>query len=118
MTQWLTPESLMMGAMSGAILETYVIGEIMKSYLHNGREPAMFLYRDANQHEIDLVLEENGTLYPIEIKKTSNPGLNDYRSFGELAKLQKKSGLGAVLCLKPERIPLSRDVISIPVWEI
>jgi predicted AAA+ superfamily ATPase len=108
----------MMGAMAGAILETYVIGEILKSYLHNGREPAMWLYRDSNQKEVDIVLEENGTLYPIEIKKTSNPGSSDYHSFKELAKLQKKVGLGAVLCLKPERIPLSREVVSIPVWEV
>jgi len=118
LTKWLTPESLMMGAMAGAMLETYVVGEILKSYLHNGREPAMYLYRDANQNEIDIVLEENGTLYPIEIKKTANPGLNDYKSFRELAKLKKKIGLGAVLCLKNERLPLSREVVSIPVWEI
>ena len=116
--KWLTPESLMNGAMSGAIFETYAIGEILKSYLHNGREPAMYLYRDANQNEIDIVLEENGTLHPIEIKKTSNPGLSDYKSFKELSKLQKKVGLGAVICLKPERLPLSRDVVSIPIWEI
>jgi predicted AAA+ superfamily ATPase len=118
LTKWLTPESLMKGAMAGAILETYVVGEILKSYLHNGREPAVYFYRDANQNEVDLVLEENGTLYPIEIKKTANPGLDDCRSFKELEKLQKKVGLGAVLCLKDERMPLSRDVVSIPVWEI
>ena len=78
----------------------------------------MFLYRDANQCEIDVLLEENGTLYPIEIKRTANPGSGEYQNFRELAKLQKKTGLGAVLCLKDERIPLSRDLVSIPVWEI
>ena len=108
----------MMGALAGPILETYAIGEILKSYLHNGREPAIYLYRDKNQHEIDVILEENGMLYPIEIKKTSNPGPNDYQSFPELAKLKKKTGLGAVLCLKSERMPLSREVVSIPIWEI
>ena len=116
--KWLSPESLMMGAMAGPILETYVIGEIIKSYLHNGREPAVYFYRDKNQHEIDVILEENGMLYPIEIKKTSNPGPNDYQSFPELAKLKKKTGLGAILCLKSERMPLSREVVSIPIWEI
>jgi predicted AAA+ superfamily ATPase len=78
----------------------------------------MHLYRDANQNEVDIVLEEAGTLYPIEVKKTANPGLGDCKSFRELGKLQKKVGLGAVLCLKPERIPLSREVVSIPVWEV
>jgi predicted AAA+ superfamily ATPase len=81
----------MSGAMAGAILETYAVGEILKSYLHNGREPAMYLYRDKNQREIDVVLDENGTLYPIEIKKTSNPGLNDYQSFRELTSRSLRS---------------------------
>ena len=75
-------------------------------------------YRDANQHEIDIVLEEDGTLYPVEIKKTASPGLSDYKSFRELEKLKKKVGPGAVICLKGERIALSREVVSIPVWEI
>jgi predicted AAA+ superfamily ATPase len=118
LTKWLTPESLMNGAMAGAILETYVLGEILKSYLHNGKEPLMYLYRDTGQNEIDLVLEQNGTLYPIEIKKTANPGLNDYKNFNLLTKLKKKVGLGAVICLQQERMALSREVVSIPVWEI
>jgi len=118
LTRWPTPDTLMAGSMSGAILETYVIGEILKSYYHNGREPAMYLYRDANQNEVDIVLEEAGALYPIEVKKTANPDLGDCKSFKELGKLKKEIGLGAVLCLKPERIPLSREVILIPIWEI
>jgi predicted AAA+ superfamily ATPase len=92
LTKWLTPDSLMMGAMAGAILETYVIGEILRTYFHNGREPAIYFYRDKNQNEVDILLEENGVLYPIEIKKTASPGLNDYKSFKELEKLKKKIG--------------------------
>ena len=118
LTKWLTPETLMNGAMAGAILETYVVGEILKSYLHNGVEPAMWMYRDANQNEVDVVLEQNGTLYPIEVKKTMNPGLGDCKGFKELSKLQKKVGLGAVLCLKGERLAISREAASIPIWEI
>jgi len=118
LTKWLAPEPLMNGAMSGAILETYVVGEILKSYFHNGMEPAIWMYRDANQNEVDIVLEQNGILYPIEVKKTMNPGLGDCKSFKELNKLQKEIGLGAVLCLKPERLPISREAVSIPVWEI
>jgi predicted AAA+ superfamily ATPase len=118
LTRWLTPDALMNGAMSGAILETYVMAEILRSYLHHGIQPLMYLYRDTDQNEIDIVLEQNGTLYPIEIKKTANPGLNDIKSFNALHKLNKKVGLGAVLCLQPERIALSREAVSIPVWEI
>ncbi|MDR2870241.1 MAG: DUF4143 domain-containing protein, partial [Deferribacteraceae bacterium] len=118
LTKWLTAEALQHGAMAGAILETYAVGEILKSYLHNGKEPAMWLYRDSNQNEIDIVLEENDTLYPIEVKKTANPSLSDCRGFSELTKLKKKIGLGAILCMKAERMPLSREVVSIPIWEI
>jgi predicted AAA+ superfamily ATPase len=118
LTKWITPDNLMAGSMAGAILETYAVGEILKSYYHNGREPAMYLYRDADQKEIDIILEENGTLYPVEIKKTANPGLSDYKNFNILARLKKKVGLGAVICLQPQRIPLSREAVSIPVWEI
>ncbi|MCL2481466.1 MAG: ATP-binding protein [Spirochaetaceae bacterium] len=118
LTKWLTPESLMNGAMSGAILETYAVGEILKSYFHNGIEPAIWMYRDANQNEVDIVLEQDGTLYPIEIKKTMNPGSDDCKCFKELNKLKKKVGLGAVLCLKTERLAISREAVSIPIWEI
>jgi predicted AAA+ superfamily ATPase len=118
LTRWNTPESLMSGAMDGAMLETYIVGEILKSYLHNGKEPIMYLYRDVDQKEIDIVIEENGTLYPIEIKKTANPQPFDYKYFTQINKLKKKVGMGAIICLQPERIPLSREVVSIPVWEI
>jgi len=118
LTKWLTPESLMSGAMAGAILETYAVGEILKSYLHNGVEGTMWMYRDANQNEIDIVLERNGILYPLEIKKTMNPGSADCKSFREVGKLKKKIGLGAILCLKPERMAISREAVSIPIWEI
>jgi predicted AAA+ superfamily ATPase len=118
LTKWITPDNLMAGSMAGSMLETYVVGEILKSYYHNGRQPAMYLYRDADQREVDIVLEENGTLYPIEVKKTANPGPGDYSSFSVLNRLNKKVGLGAVICLQPERISLSREVVSIPVWEI
>jgi predicted AAA+ superfamily ATPase len=118
LTKWLTPESLMKGALAGAILETYVVGEILKSYLHNGEEPLMYMYRDANQNEVDIVLEQDGTLYPIEIKRTASPSMADCKSFKELEKLKKKVGLGAVICLQDERIALSRSAVSIPVWEV
>jgi predicted AAA+ superfamily ATPase len=121
LTRWTTPETLAAGAMAGPIFETYAVGEIRRSYLHNGMEPQMSFYRDANRNEIDVILERDGKLHPIEIKKTANPGANDFKNFalaGKLDKLDKKAGLGAVVCLQPERIALSREVVSIPVWEI
>ena len=69
---WLSADVLERGAMSGAMLETWVVSEIIKSYLHYGRTPRIYLYRDKDKREIDVLIEENGTLYPEEIKKTAS----------------------------------------------
>jgi predicted AAA+ superfamily ATPase len=116
--RWETPETLYAGAMDGAILETWCFGEILKSYWHNGIDPLIYFYRDTDQKEIDFVIEKNMTLYPVEVKKTAMPGGSDIRHFGALKKLGKKTGTGAVLCLSQDRIPINRDAVSIPVWEI
>jgi predicted AAA+ superfamily ATPase len=63
----------MSGAMSGALLENYAISEIVKSYYNSGREPFVHYYRDKDTKEIDIIIEGNGMLFPIEIKKTATP---------------------------------------------
>ena len=67
-----TPQSLEAGYLNGAILETWAFAEILKSYWHNGLDPYIYFYRDADQKEIDFIIERNMTLYPIEVKKTSS----------------------------------------------
>ena len=83
LTKWNTPETLEAGAKSGEILETFVIAEILKSYLHNGRKPNISFYRDKDKKEIDVILEENGKVYPIEIKKKTNPDKKDIKNLLE-----------------------------------
>jgi predicted AAA+ superfamily ATPase len=116
--RWETPETLYAGAMDGAILETWCFGEIMKSYWHNGLNPLIYFYRDTDQKEIDFIIEKNMTLYPIEVKKTAQANETDTKHFAALKKLGKKIGTGAVLCLGQNRIPINREIVSIPVWEI
>jgi predicted AAA+ superfamily ATPase len=116
--RWETPDTLYSGAMDGAILETYCFGEILKSYRHNGIDPLIYFYRDTDQKEIDFVIEKNMTLYPIEVKKNAMPDEADIKHFKVLEKLGKKIGMGAVLCLGQKRMPINRDAVSIPVWEI
>ena len=115
LTQWSTPESLESGAMSGAILETYMISEILKSYWHNGKTPYFYFYRDRDQKEIDLLIEKDGFLHPVEFKKSASPSVNIARTFSCLEKLACKVGFGAVICLKQKDILLSRTVAAIPV---
>ncbi len=114
-TQWSSPQSLEAGAMSGAMLESYVVAEILKSYWHNGKTPYMYYYRDTDQKEIDLIIEADDTLYPVEIKKTATFTKFPAKRFSVLAKLGKKIGHGAVLCLKSKDMPLSHEIDAIPI---
>jgi predicted AAA+ superfamily ATPase len=119
LTRWDSPESLMNGAMNGAMLETFAFTEILKSFWHNGKQESIYFYRDTNQKEIDFILEKNMTLYPVEVKKTTMPGKSDIRPFGVLAQLKRQIGTGAIICLSPDFSPLpNQNVISVPVWEI
>ena len=118
LTKWTDAKSLQNGAMSGAILETYIFAEILKSYWHNGVEPNFYYYRDADQKEIDLVIETAETLYPIEFKKTATPSKNSSKNFLELKKFNKKIGHGVVICFVEKDVSLSKDVTAIPVGYI
>ena len=116
LTKWNTPETLETGAKSGEILETFVVAEILKSYIHNGRKPNISFYRDKDKKEIDVILEENGKVYPIEIKKKTNPDKKDIKNFDVLKKAGLQVGEGAVICLAKTYLPLTESVNIIPVF--
>ena len=101
LTKWSNAETLESGAMNGAILENYVVAEIMKTYLNCGKEPYLYYYRDKDAKEIDIVLEHDGVLNPMEIKKTSNPGTELIKVFNLLDKSSTPRSKGAVICMKP-----------------
>ncbi|MDR1917950.1 MAG: ATP-binding protein [Christensenellaceae bacterium] len=116
---WNTPEQLYNGAMWGHIFETYVIGEIVKSYYNNGNiYPPLYYYRDANKNEIDLIIEDGETLHPVEIKAGDEPTKDAIKSFRLLENTAKKIGDGAVVCLSKYVLPLTENVRIIPVWFI
>lgn len=115
LTGWKTPQTLEAGAMSGEILETYVVSEILKSYWHNGKQANIYYYRDKDKREIDLLFEQDGTFYPVEIKKKTNPDKKDISTFQILDTLKLKKGAGAVICLATEYLPITKDVMFIPV---
>lgn len=118
LTKWTDSETLMNGAMSGAILENFVVSEIVKSYQNAGLEPFIYYYRDKDNKEIDIVLERNGTLYPLEVKKTMMPDKRWTNVFGVLDKTSLKRGTGGILCLSDKFTAFGRDNLIIPVWEI
>jgi len=118
LTKWSSPETLESGAMSGAILENYVVAEIRKTYLNCGKEPFMYYYRDKDAKEIDIVLEHDGVLNPVEIKKTANPGSELTRVFHLLEQASTPRSKGAILCMKPELSAIDRENYIVPIWMI
>lgn len=118
LTKWSNAETLESGAMNGAVLENYVVAEIRKTYLNCGKEPFLYYYRDKDAREIDIVLEHDGVLNPVEIKKTSNPGTELTKVFKLLDKSSVPRSKGAVICMKPALGAIDRDNYIVPVWMI
>lgn len=115
LTEWSSPETLEAGAMSGAILETFVVAEVLKSYWHNGKRAPLYYYRDKDKKEVDLLIVQDETIYPLEIKKTAAPDKAALKSMQALASLAKKVGPGGVICLADTLLPITADVSAIPV---
>ena len=119
LTSWTSKDTLENGAMSGAFFETFVVSEIVKSHLHNGRSPRLYYLRDNNNLEIDLLLERDGVLHPIEIKKTSAPSKSQTANFEKFRRAGIGNlGYGAVVCLADAIRPLSENAAAFPVWAI
>lgn len=118
LTRWSSAEVAEKGAMSGALLENFTISEIAKSYQNAGRSPYLYFYRDRDAKEIDVVLEENGKLYPLEIKKTVAPDRRITNTFAVVNRSPLERGAGAVLCLAQEFSAFDRDDLIIPIWMI
>lgn len=117
LTRWPTPETLASGAKAGNVFETFLISEIIKSYLNAGKvNLPLYFYRDRDGKEIDLVIESADTLHPIEIKMTASPNLSMAKSFKALDDVPgKKRGIGVVLCQYDRKLWLSEQVVVLPI---
>lgn len=117
LTKWTTPDVLKNGAMAGAFFETFVVSEIIKSYYNKGfLEPPIYFYRDKDMREIDLLIEDCGTLYPIEMKKHADPSKKDVDAFSVLDKIPGiKRGSGGVICLYDKLVTLHGNDKVIPI---
>lgn len=131
LTRWLTPDTLKNGAMAGAMFETFVINEILKSYSNEGLEYDfnVFYYNGKDKKkkkengeeievdgEIDLILQEDGILYPIEIKMSATPKADMASEFDVLDGIpDKKRGTGAIICLYDKKLFLRENLIALPL---
>ena len=115
--KWLTTDTLINGAQAGSIFETFVVDEIIKSYINAGKEPNLYFFRNTDEQEIDLIFYQNGTVYPVEIKKTSSPNIKDIKQFKILGNYFTGVciGEGGLICSSESVLPLGEGNKVIPV---
>lgn len=123
LTRWLTADTLKCSAVAGNMFETFVVSEILKSYINEGKDYRfnIFYYRGkdksaSGENEIDLIIEEDGVLYPIEIKMSGNPKANMGATNPVLDKVKEKSrGMGVILCLIDKKTYLRENLVALPI---
>lgn len=127
---WTNSTALESSAMSGQVFESYAFGEIYKSYVNAGRHAPLYFFRTNDRKEIDLLLEKDNVIYPIEVKKTANPTRKDTKSLSaldplqaegiseELAMFKRKIGYGCILCMVGETYPVSNRAWAFPIWAV
>ncbi len=118
LTRYSSPEILQNGAINGAILENFVVAEILKSYQNNAQDCLLWYYRDKSSNEIDMVIESDDQLHPLEIKRSVNPGSELVGAFSILDKGSVPRGTGAVLCMRPELSAINAQNYIVPIWMI
>lgn len=127
LTNWMTKEQLRDGAMNGAFFETFVINEIIKSYINAGKDYSKYLYYyrgkdkkkkggESFENEIDFIIEDNDVLYPIEIKKNSAVKSDMAAAFPVLDKaIEKRRGLGTIICTSDYKLKLRENLLALPI---
>lgn len=115
LTKWSSPETMEAGAMAGAFLENFVVSQIWKSYLNAGIDAPLYYYRDHDAKEIDLIIEADGKLHPLEIKKTATPQKSMVKNFSVLDRSSVPRGTGALICASEKVSALDSDTLVIPI---
>jgi predicted AAA+ superfamily ATPase len=127
---WSNPEALERGVMGGQIFETHAFGEIYKSHLNAGQARPLYFFRTNDKKEIDLLLEGDGVLHPVEVKKTASPQPGDTRNFSaldpvgadevpaDLRALKREIGIGCVVCMAEDAYPINSRAWTMPIWAL
>ncbi len=118
LTGWTSPKVLMNGAMAGAFFESWCVSEILKSYVNAGESPNFYYYRDKDKNEIDLVIEREGKIYPVEFKKAATVSNADVRYFNKLSNFNMPLGTGALISLYPDAILIKENVKAFPAFAL
>ena len=116
--RWSSAKTLEAGALSGQIFENYVISQIRTTLVNSGDNAQLWFYRDRDAKEIDAVIERDGTLFPIEIKRSANPQRKDVSAFSLLGRSSLEVGTGMIVCMKQELGALDASCLIVPAWGI
>lgn len=120
LTRWTTADQLRNGAVAGHVFETFVVSEVLKSYMNAGTNPRdVWFYRDSKKREIDLVIQEGHILHPVEVKTAATVKADAVKNFRCLEGMEGyEVGFGHVVCQTPEPYYVTRNVQAVPVWAI
>ncbi len=114
LSMWLSPETLMNGAASGHYYENYVVMELVKTLAYSPTKANISYYRDTNAKEIDIMIEENEIIHPIEIKKSASPDKREVKKYSVIEKTSLQQGNGGIICMCEEVIPIDNKNCFIP----
>lgn len=114
LSMWLTRDTLMNGAASGHYFENYVAMELLKNFAYAPSKAQLTYYRDSNAKEIDVFVEENGVIHPLEIKKSANPDKREIKKYELLDKINLKRGDGGIICMCEQVVPIDEKNCFIP----
>ena len=111
---WLTADTLRNGAASGHYYENYVVMELAKNYAYAKSKVNITYFRDSNAKEIDIFIEENNVIHPLEIKKSASPDRREVKKYSVIDKASLNRGNGGIICMCEEPIPIDKDNCFIP----
>lgn len=114
LTLWFSPETLCNGAMGGHIFENYVVMELVKNYAYAKTGAALSFYRDDNMKEIDVFVEADGFIHPLEIKKSASPDKRETKKYSVLEKTSVVRGCGGIVCMVQQPFPIDEKDNYIP----
>lgn len=114
LSMWLTRDTLMNGAANGHYFENYVVIELLKNFSYAPSGANMTYYRDSNAKEVDVFVEKNGMIHPLEIKKSGNPNRREVKKYELLDKLKTERGSGGIICMCEEVMPIDAKNCFIP----
>ncbi|MCD8006386.1 MAG: ATP-binding protein [Oscillospiraceae bacterium] len=114
LSMWLTPDTLRNGAANGHFYENYVVMELVRNYAYAKSKANITYYRDSNAKEIDLFIEENNVIHPLEIKKSASPDRREVRKYDVLDRASLNRGAGGIICMCEEPMPIDENNSFIP----